>query len=323
VSGASPGAARGAPRSFHFADRLSAAIEAKQSCLVVGIDPVLDRLPEEVKARASGSGIARAGAGGWTADRAASALTLFAEEVIRAAASSAVAVKPNCAFFERYGSPGWEALRETCRLAKAVGLLTIVDAKRSDLESTAEAYADALLGELPGTIGRNADAVTVNPYLGTDGLRPFIARAAKLGKGLFVLVRTSNPSAAEIQDLDSGGRPIYLKVADLVHRWGAEAVGECGLSAVGAVVGATAPRQAAEIRAALPRAVFLVPGYGAQGAGAEDIRPNFLPGGRGAVVNASRSVIYAYEKDRRRPWQEMVARAAEAARKDLEAVRAG
>jgi orotidine-5'-phosphate decarboxylase len=307
----------------NFADRLEAAVRAKKSCLVVGIDPVLDRLPHEILARVEGLGGARDGGVGWSTARASAAIALFGEEVVRAVAPHAVAVKPNSAFFERYGAPGWDVLQVVCRRARAAGLLVIVDAKRGDLESTAEAYADALLGDLPDTLGPVTDAVTVNPYLGSDGVRPFLGAAHRGGKGVFVLVRTSNPSAGEIQDLESQGRPLHLKVAELVESWGRDLLGDGGLSSVGAVVGATAPRQAQAIRNALPRAVFLVPGYGAQGAGAEEVRSHFLPGGRGAVVNASRSVIYAYEKDRARPWQEAVALAAAGAREALEAVRAG
>jgi orotidine-5'-phosphate decarboxylase len=305
------------PSRSPFADRLEAAIEAKGSCLVVGIDPALERLPEEVRSR-----VAAVGRGsGPTAPRAAAAIGLWARDLVEAIAPFAAAVKPNTAFFERFGAAGWDALQATCRAARAAGLLVIVDGKRGDIDSTARAYADGLLGGLPDTVGAAADAVTVNPYLGTDGIRPFLDAAREGGKGLFVLVRTSNPSAAEIQDLDAGGRPVYLRVADLVALWGDELVGEMGLSSVGAVVGATAPRQAAEVRAALPRAIFLVPGYGAQGAGAEEIRPHFLPGGRGAVVNSSRAIIFAHEKDPGRPWRESVARAAERARDDLEKVR--
>jgi len=306
----------------NFADRLEEAVQRKKSCLVVGIDPLVDRFPEDVRARVQGLGAARGGGTGWPTARASAAIGIFAEEVIRAVAPHAVAVKPNCAFFERFGPPGWDVLQTVCRRAREAGLLVIVDAKRGDLESTAEAYADALLGGLADTVGPFADAATVNPYLGTDGMKPFLAAAKRGGKGLFVLVRTSNPSAAELQDLDAGGRPLHLRVAELVDRWGADLVGERGLSAVGAVVGATAPRQASAVRAALPRAVFLVPGYGAQGAGAEEIQPHFLPGGRGAVVNASRSVIFAYEKDRACPWSEAIARAAARAREELEGVRA-
>jgi len=305
---------------LHFADRLQAATDAKKSCLVVGIDPVFDRLPAEVVGRVAGLGGARDGGSGPSTARAAAAIAMFGEEVIRAVAPHAVAVKPNSAFFERFGPPGWDALGTVCRKAQAAGVITIVDAKRGDLESTAGAYADALLGDLPDTVGAHADAVTLHPYMGMDSMRPFLAAAAR-GKGLFVLVRTSNASAAELQDLDAGGRPLHLRVADLVARWGEDSIGESGLSAVGAVVGATAPRQAAAIRAALPRAMLLVPGYGAQGAGAADVRPLFLPGGRGAVVNSSRAVIYAYEKDPNRPWREAIAAAAERARAELEAVR--
>lgn len=301
----------------HFADRLEAAVRAKKSCLVVGIDPVLDRLPGEILARVEGLG----GGRGWSTARAAAAIALYGEEVLRAVGPYAVAVKPNCAFFERYGAPGWDVLQALCRRARAAGLLVIADAKRGDLESTSEAYAEALLGDLPDTLGPYCDAVTVNPYLGIDGVRPFLAVARRGGKGVFVLVRTSNPSAAEIQELEVAGRPLYLKVADLVEGWGREFLGEGGLSAVGAVVGATAPRQAEEVRRAIPRAIFLVPGFGAQGAGANEVRPHFLPGGRGAVVNASRSVIYAYEVDRSRPWQDAVAQAAAHARETLESAR--
>jgi len=294
-------------------------MEEKSSCLVVGIDPVPERFPREILDQVAGIGSGQ----GWPTARAAAAIGLFAREVISAVAPSAVAVKPNCAFFERFGPAGWEVLLEVCRRAREAGLLVIVDGKRNDLSSTARAYADALLGDLPDTPGPLTDAVTLNPYMGSDCLGPFLERAREGGKGLFILVRTSNPSSSEIQELISGGQPIYLKVAALVNRWGEDLVGERGLSSVGAVVGATAPRQAGEIRAALPRAVFLVPGYGAQGAGAEEVRPNFLPGGIGAVVNSSRGVIFAYEKDRERPWREAIARAAARAREDLERVRKG
>ena len=305
----------------NFADRLEAAVLRKKSCLVVGLDPVLDRLPPEVLGRVQGLGGARDAGAGWSTARAAAAIALFGEEVLRAVSPHAVAVKPNCAFFERYGAPGWDVLEALCRRARAEGLLVIADAKRGDLESTSEAYAEAFLGDLPDTPGASCDAVTVNPYLGTDCLVPFLKAAGRGGKGVFVLVRTSNPSASEIQELEASGKPLYLKVAELVEGWGRDLIGEGGLSAVGAVVGATVPRQAEAVRRALPRAVFLVPGYGAQGAGAEELRPLFLPGGRGAVVNASRSVIYAYEKDRARPWREAVAEAAARAREALEALR--
>jgi orotidine-5'-phosphate decarboxylase len=241
--------------------------------------------------------------------------------VIDAVRDLAVAVKPNTAFFERYGAAGWDALLETCRRAKKAGLLVIADAKRGDVGHTAEAYADALLGDLPDTLGPHVDAVTVNPYLGADGIAPFSARARASGKGIFVLVRTSNPSAAAIQDADVGGRPLYLRVADLVGEWGKGLQGSAGFGPVGAVVGATAPEQARRIREALPGAFFLVPGYGAQGGGLEGLRPCFLPGGLGAVVNASRSIIFAREGGGG-DWTAAVRDAAKEAREELEALRA-
>jgi orotidine-5'-phosphate decarboxylase len=302
----------------HFADRLARTIEEKKSCLVVGLDPLLERLPRDVLG-AVGAGAS--GGPGATA-RAAAAFGLFCGKVIDSVKDVAVAVKPNSAFFERYGAAGWECLREVCRLASKAGLIVILDAKRGDIGHTAEAYADALMGGLQDTPGPHVDAVTVNPYLGTDSVAPFLRLAREGGKGLFVLVRTSNASAGELQDLDVGGAPLYLRVASLVERWGADLRGECGFSAVGAVVGATAPAEAKRIREALPGAMFLVPGYGAQGAEAAQLAACFLSGGRGAIVNASRSIIFAYEK-RREPWPDAIRAAAVEARDELNALRLG
>jgi orotidine-5'-phosphate decarboxylase len=300
-----------------FADRLAQASVARGSCLVVGIDPIIDRLPREIAAIVGSGGSAGTG---FTA-RASAALGLFSTRVIAAVADTAVAVKPNTAFFERFGAAGWDALLETCRAAKRAGLLVIADGKRGDIGSTAEAYADAFLGDIEDTLGPWVDAVTVNPYMGTDSVRPFIERAREGGKGVFVLVRTSNPSAAEVQDLDSGGRPLYMRMAELVKGWGTDTSGSSGLSSVGAVVGATAPAEARAIRELLPGAMFLVPGYGAQGGSAEGLRACFLAGGRGAVVNASRSIIFAHEK-RGGDWVQAVREAAMRARDEIEAVRA-
>jgi orotidine-5'-phosphate decarboxylase len=304
-----------------FVERLEAAVEEKGSCLVVGLDPVLERLPESVHAAIGGYAPRNLEAHRIHPGRAAAALALFCQETIDAVAPYAAAVKPNTAFFEVYGAAGWDALQEVCRAAKRHGLQVILDAKRGDLASTAEAYAQGLLGDGLDTVGPHVDALTVNPFLGEDGIRPFLEAARSGGKGLFVLVRTSNPSAADFQELLIDGKALYVRIAEAVARWGRDDIAGNGLSAVGAVVGATAPEQAEKVRAAIPRAFFLVPGYGAQGAGAEDIRPHFLAGGRGAVVNASRSVIYAYEKDRGDAWTEAVAKAAERARAELEAVR--
>jgi orotidine-5'-phosphate decarboxylase len=301
----------------NFADRLHAAVAAKRSCLVVGLDPVLERLPAAVQAPAAAS----SGMAGWTA-RAAAAVGLFLEEVVPRVAPYAVAVKPNAAFFERFGAAGWDCLRRVCESAQRAGMLVIVDAKRGDIGHTAKAYAESLLGEVPDTLGPVTDAVTVNPYLGRDSIEPFLERVEGGGKGIFVLVRTSNPSAAEVQELVTGGEPLYRRVAAHVAAWGRGLEGEAGLSSVGAVVGATVPAQAAEVRAILKNSFLLVPGFGAQGAGPEQVAACFLPGGSGAVVNASRSILYAYQR-RDGPWAESVEAAARDARDVLERVRTG
>ena len=301
----------------NFADRLEAAVGEKGSCLVVGLDPTVDRLPPDIHARVRGA----AGDVGWTA-HAAVAVSMFLSDVIDRVAEHAVAVKPNTGFFERFGPAGWDSLCQVCERAKRAGLLVITDAKRGDIGHTAEAYAAALLDEVPDTVGNATDAVTVHTYLGEDGVRPFLARVRDRGKGVFALVRTSNPSAAAIQDLDVGGEALFERVARLVASWGEGLEGEGGLNPVGAVVGATVPEHGARVRAILPNAWFLVPGYGAQGAGAEELRPLFAGDGRGVVVNASRSVLYAFE-GRDGPWQDAVEAAAREAKESLEAVRQG
>lgn len=299
----------------NFADRLDLSIQEKKTCLVVGLDPVLDRLPAEVLSEV---GVPAVGEPGWTA-RAASATGIFLRGVVDAVSSHAVAVKPNTGFFERFGAAGWDCLRQVSEYAAQQGLLVICDAKRGDVGPTAEAYAESLLGETPDTLGPVTDAVTLNPYLGEDSIRPFLDKCSA-GKGLFLLVRTSNPSGAEIQELEVEGEPLYLKVARLVERWGAGLGGDGGLNPVGVVVGATAPGQAAAVRKELPEAFFLVPGYGAQGAGAQELAPCFIDGGRGVVVNSSRSILYAFEGSEG-DWRAAVGDAACRAREDLEAVR--
>lgn len=243
----------------HFADRLAAAVERKGAPLCVGLDPVADRLP-------AGMGAVE-----------------FCRGIVDAVADVAVAAKVQAAFFEALGSEGWAGFAEVCGYARDAGLLVIADAKRGDIPSTAEAYAAAF--------APLADAVTVNPYLGRDSLEPFLAHE---GLGVFALVKTSNPGSADIQDLAlSDGRPLWQQVARLVDEWGAGQVGASGLSSVGAVVGATFPREVAEARNLLPRAVLLLPGVGAQGGRLEDLAAAFEPGPASALVSASRSVIYA------------------------------
>ncbi|MBI4601984.1 MAG: orotidine-5'-phosphate decarboxylase [Planctomycetes bacterium] len=304
-----------------FGDKLARAVEEKGSCLVVGLDPVLDRLPPEILGSVGGASPRGAG----YSARAAAAFGLFLAKAVEAVADLAVAVKPNTAFFEALGAAGWECLRETCRRARKAGLLVIADAKRGDIGHTAEAYAEALLGEAPDTPGPSVDALTVSPYLGSESLEPFLRRVREAGKGLFVLVRTSNPSAGELQDLlvASQGRPpgpLYLEVARLVARWGAGLEGSSGLSSVGAVVGATAPEEARRIREVLPRAFLLLPGYGAQGAEAAKLGASFLPGGRGAIVNSSRAILFAHERSSG-PWVDALRAAALAARDELNRLR--
>ncbi len=304
---------------MNYAQRLHAAIRAKNSPLVVGLDPRLDRVPTEIRTAARD---ARGDDPAWITD----ALTTFCTGIIDAIEPFAPAVKPNIAFFERYHLPGLVAYANTVAAARARGLLVIGDVKRSDIGSTAEAYAEGHLGDaLPElTDGRlTVDAVTLNPLLGTDSIRPFLDACRTRGAGLYILVRTSNPSATELQSLDTGGRTISQRIAELVEAWGAEAGIADGYSPVGAVVGATAPAELRALRSALPHASLLVPGYGAQGGTADDVAPAFDDDGVGAVINASRSICFAFEKRPDVPWRTAVADAARAAAEELDRVRRG
>jgi orotidine-5'-phosphate decarboxylase len=267
----------------HFADRLAEAVERKRSQLVVGLDPVLEQLPDELRAAAE-AGRAEAAA----------AFARFCCGIVDAVAPYAVAVKPQSAFFEALGADGVRAFEEVCDYARAAGLLVIADVKRGDIGSTARAYASAFV-EPRGNEPPVADAVTLNPYLGGDSVEPFLAACRSAGAGIFCLVKTSNPGGADVQDvpLADGGR-LWEHVAGLVHEWGGDLVGERGLSAVGAVVGATFPREVAQARSLLPQAVLLLPGIGAQGGTPADVAAAFAAGPASALVSASRSVIYAY-----------------------------
>lgn len=279
------GLAGSVPVVSAFADRLVEAVGRKRSQLVVGLDPVLERLPRELRSEAASD---RAGA--------AAACERFCRGIVDAVAPSAVAVKPQSAFFEALGPDGVAAYAAVCDHARAAGLLVIADAKRGDIGSTAQAYAAAFLEPRDGATPL-ADSVTVNPYMGRDSVQPFLAACERHGAGLFCLVKTSNPGGAEVQDLVlSDGRRLWQHIAGLVDEWGAGLVGAHGLSAVGAVVGATYPREVAEARRLLPRAVLLLPGVGAQGARPADLEPAFAAGAASALVNASRSVIYAHEQ---------------------------
>jgi orotidine-5'-phosphate decarboxylase len=286
----------------HFSDRLIEAIHRKKSRVVVGLDPRLEALPDEFKS-----------SGPKDIEKTVKSLLDFNGALIELVKDHAVAVKPQIAFYEKLGPHGILAYFATLKFARDQGLLVIGDVKRGDVPDTAKAYADAHFISFP------ADAITVNPFFGTDGIEPFTMAAQKAGGGLFILVKTSNPRSGEIQDLPVNGQPLYLHLAKKVAEWGAGSMGSGGYSDVGAVVGATHPRQAAEIRAALPQAFFLVPGYGAQGATAQDLLPCFNKDGLGAVVNSSRGIIAAWEKEAYKglPWRSAVEKAAADMKSDI------
>ena len=280
------------PATGHFADRIEAAIVRTGNAVVVGLDPRLDSIPPAVLAACQ----ARYGA---TPRAAAEALWQFNRAIIDAIHDLVPAVKPQMAFYARYGVEGMRAFARTMDYARQAGLLIIADAKCNDIGSTAEAYAEAFLGR-SSVFAQSfesdfaADALTVNAYLGSEGVHPFVTCAQQHGRGLFVLVKTSNTSSGELQDLPINGRPLYEHLGTMVAVWGQDCRGVCGYSAVGAVVGATHPEQARRLRAVMPHTLFLLPGYGAQGATAADVVGCFDRQGRGALVAASRSIIFAY-----------------------------
>jgi orotidine-5'-phosphate decarboxylase len=273
----------------HFGDALTAAMRHKQSQVVVGLDPRPERLPDELRPADGAFGDAPA---------AAEAIKAFNEAVVEQVAEFAVAVKPQVAFYEQLGCAGMEAYAHAIAVARAHGLMVIGDAKRNDIASTAAAYAAAHLGgaDAPFASDFVADAVTINPYLGSDGVRPFLETAAATGRGVFALVKTSNRSSAELQDLDCGGAPLYEQVADLVEEWGAAYRGHEGYSCLGAVVGATYPEELVRLRGLMPHTLLLVPGFGAQGGDLDSVKGAFDADGLGAVVNSSRGIIFAWEQ---------------------------
>ena len=293
----------------NFADRLNAAVERKASCAVVGLDPHLDLLPPEFEAARE--------AGRPRKERAAR-MGDFCLQLLEVVAPLVPAVKPQSAFFEVLGADGALQWERVVRRSRELGLLVIGDVKRGDIASTARAYASAFLeGEGPSDPTR-CDAVTLSPFLGADSIEPFLEVCARTGGGIFVLVRTSNPGSADFQRL---GKPeLSQAIAARVSHWGAGLVGKCGLSAVGAVVGATHAAELASFREAMPRAPFLLPGYGAQGAGGADVRGAFLGGRRGALVNSSRGISFAYKEARYAglSWQSAALSATRAMILDLE-----
>ena len=281
----------------HFADRLAEAVERKRSQLVVGLDPRPELLPVELRGEAQ---LGR--------PEAAAACERFCRGLVDAVGPYVVGVKPQVAFFEALGAEGIRVLEAICRYARTAGLLVIADGKRGDIGSTARAYSAAFIEGAPPL----ADALTVNPYLGRDSLDPYLAAIRRHGGGIFCVVKTSNPGGAEVQDLVlSDGRRVWQQVAELVAEWGEELVGDGGLSAVGAVIGATHPRAVAEARKLLPQSILLLPGVGAQGATPADVARAFTSGPASALANVSRDVIYAFRVSGM-DWR--TAAAAEAAR---------
>ncbi len=278
---------------MNFADRLLEAIDSKRNPSVIGLDSDLAKLPNSLKQdfrERFGSNFEAVG----------KCIFEFNRRIIDSIKDVVPAVKIQIAFYEQYGHLGMKAFEETVTYAKQRGLIVIEDAKRNDIGNTAKAYSSGHLGKVDlfgeSVRSMDVDCITVNPYLGSDGILPFLEDVKANEKGVFILVKTSNPSSNELQDLTSGNRKVYEILADYVNEWGLPMVGERGYSSVGAVVGATYPKEAAALRNMMSRSIFLVPGYGAQGGGVKDILPCFNPDGQGALIHSARSVIFAYEK---------------------------
>ena len=276
-------------------DRLIEGVKRTNNPTVAGLDPKLDYIPDFIKEQA----FARYGR---TLEGAAEALFVFNKGLIDALCDIVPAVKPQAAYYEMYGWQGVRALEKTIAYAKSKGMFVITDGKRNDIGTTMEAYAKAHLGEtaVEGEVFEpfGGDALTVNAYLGTDGVKPVLNVCKEKDKGLFILVKTSNPSSGELQDrtLDDG-LTIYRTMGGMCEKWGEELMGQYGYSGVGAVVGATYPQQLGELRKELPHTFFLVPGYGAQGGGAKDVAPAFDENGLGAIINSSRGIMCAWKKE--------------------------
>lgn len=286
----------------HAADRLITACQRKGAPVCVGLDPVLAKLPDALGGLDPLAAIER-----------------FCMDVIEAVAEHVPAIKPQIACFERYGSAGYAVYERVITAGREAGLFVIGDAKRGDIGTSSAHYASGLLaGEEDHAVG--CDALTVNTYLGTDGLEPFIKAATATGRGLFALVRTSNPGGNKLQGAKlEDGRTVAESVADMVADLGCSHLGDHGYSCLGAVVGATQSEDAASLRQRMPQQIFLVPGFGAQGGSADDVRACFKPDGTGALITASRSVIYAYnpaDED----WPDAIAQAAIDLRSEIRAL---
>jgi len=286
---------------------------------VVGLDPTYEMIPQKIREEMLEQY-------GKTVEAAAKMFLRFNQGVIDHVSDLVPAVKLQIAMYEQYGVEGLKTYMETIAYAKKKGLIVIGDIKRGDIASTAAAYAAHLGGvEIEGSRFDlwNEDAVTLNPYMGFNGIEPFLAPCNRFDKGIFILVKTSNPSGKELQDLMAEGKPVYEHAAQLVAKWGELAMGACGYSRVAAVVGATYPEQGEVLRKKMPHTFFLIPGYGAQGAAGKDIRGYFDRDGRGCIVNSSRGIIAAYQKDAKygaEHYAEAAREAALAMKKDLEGI---
>lgn len=275
-------------------DRLIEKIVQTQNPTVVGLDPKLEYVPAFIKEEYFQKY-------GNTLEAAAKALLAFNKGLIDQLYDIVPAVKPQCAYYEMYGWQGVKTLAKTMEYAREKGMFVITDGKRNDIGTTMEAYAIGHLGEV-SVNGEKiepfmGDALTVNGYLGSDGINPLLQICSQRDKGIFVLAKTSNPSSGELQDQLIDGKPVYEAMGNMCEAWGAAVPGKYGYSGVGAVVGATYPKQLEELRTALPHTFFLVPGYGAQGGGAKDVSYAFDKKGLGAIVNSSRGIICAYKKE--------------------------
>lgn len=276
-------------------DQLIKKIQEKDAPVVVGLDPMLSYVPEQITQAAFAEY-------GETLEGAAEAIWQYNKGIVDAVYDLIPVVKPQLAMYEQFGVPGMQAFQKTVQYCKEKGLVVIGDAKRGDIGSTSAAYATAHLGKV--TVGSQShaafdeDFVTVNPYLGSDGVKPFLKVCQEEDRGIFLLVKTSNPSSGEFQDRLIDGRPLYEWVAEKVNEWGAECMGSCGYSAVGCVVGATYPEMGKTLRKVMPKAYILVPGYGAQGGTAAELAPYFNEDGLGAIVSSSRGIICAYQQEK-------------------------
>ncbi|MEA5084692.1 MAG: orotidine-5'-phosphate decarboxylase [Lachnospiraceae bacterium] len=274
-------------------DKLIEKIKETENPTVVGLDPRLSYVPKHIKEQCFEEF-------GKTPKAVAEAFFLFNKELIDATFDLIPAVKPQVAMYEMLGAEGIDSYIRTIKYAKGKDLVIIGDVKRGDIASTAEAYSDGHIGRIDVEGNKfeiyHEDFITLNPYLGWDSIEPYMANCKAYEKGMFVLVKTSNPNSGQLQDLDVGGKTLYQHVGELTNEWGKDLIGKYGYSSVGAVVGATHPEQARNLREIMPNTFFLVPGYGAQGGTAEDLSVCFDKDGLGAIVNSSRGIIAAHQK---------------------------